>query len=53
MRKDSRGIQDASGVRVGRIVGVGVGGEGRGIVVITYPNAMLNTTKMLRIKKMI
>jgi len=53
MRKDSKDIQAASGVSVGTSVGVGVGGEGRGIVVITYPSAMLNTTKMLRIKKII
>ncbi len=53
MRKGANGAQKASGVSVGREVGVGVGGGGKGIVVMMYPMAMLITTKMLRTKKMI
>lgn len=53
MRKGNRGTQNASGVAVGGRVGVGVGGGGGGTVAMTYPTAMLITTKMLRIKKMI
>ncbi len=53
MRKGANAPQKASGVSVGAEVGVGVGGGGKGIVVMTYPMAMLITTKMLRTKKMI
>jgi hypothetical protein len=55
MRRDSRGVQDASGVAIGRRVGVGVGGGGGGggIVAMRYPRAMLTTTRMLRTKKTI
>jgi hypothetical protein len=53
MRKGNRGIQDASGVRVGERVGVGVGGGGGGTVAMRYPMAMLITTRILKTRKMI
>jgi hypothetical protein len=34
MRSDRTGAKDAPGVTVGRAVGVGVGGDGRGIAVM-------------------
>jgi len=51
MTKANKGAKNASGVTVGK--GVGVGGEGGGSMVIRAPMAILTTTKMLRIKKMI